>query len=187
MPRARFCANRKINEHDYLRKEHPSRVQAQAKAAMRGPSRFLIFLIALAGLGLPAAAQDPECPHFSGDARQRVEQRGRWLVSESLPREVGLRSPEFAHLIRFEQCHVLENHLLDDEDRVRAGPNFAVHNVGFQSRVAHQGGTWMMAIAPMKPSDPMPAANLLELTDRQWTLMYRDKNGHRKRLASGSY
>ena len=148
---------------------------------------FLIVLTALAALGLPAMAQDAECPHFTGDARKRVEQRGRWLVSEALPREVGLRSPEFAYLIRFEQCHVLENHILEDENRVREGPNFAVHKVGLRSVVGRQDGTWMMAIAPAKPSDPMPAANLLELTERHWHLMYRDQNGRRKRLASGSY
>lgn len=132
-------------------------------------------------------AQDPECPQFAGATRKRIEQQGRWLVSESLPRQVGQFSPAFAQLIRFEQCHVLESHLLEDRDQVVEGPFFAVDRVDLASLVGRQNRTWMMAIAPKNPKASMPAANLLELTGRQWKLIYRDKHGHRTRVAAGSY
>lgn len=151
------------------------------------PLRTLILVVALSKLCLPAMAQDSECPQFAGATRKRVEQYGRWLVSKSLPRQVGQLSPAFAQLIRFEQCHVLEGHLLDDRDQVVEGPFFAVDRVDLASLIGRQDKTWMMAIAPKNPKARMPAANLLELTDRQWTLMHRDKNGHRTRIASGSY
>jgi len=152
-----------------------------------GQRRILILVFALSGFCLPAMAHDPDCPQLAGAPRKRVEQHARWLVSESLPQQVRPLSPAFAQLIRFEQCHVLESHLLEDRDQVMEGPFFAVDRVDLASLVGRQDRTWMMAIAPTNPKARMPAANLLELTDRQWTLMYRDKNGHKTLVASGSY
>jgi hypothetical protein len=71
--------------------------------------RFSILFVSLFALSLILGAQEQECPHFSGSAKNRVEKQARWLVSESLQERVAQRSSAFGHLIKYEQCHILKN------------------------------------------------------------------------------
>jgi hypothetical protein len=149
--------------------------------------RFSILFVSLFALSLILGAQEQECPHFSGSAKNRVEKQARWLVSESLQERVAQRSSAFGHLIKYEQCHILKNRLLSDEDAVVQGPFFFADGVELQSLVGRYRETWIMAVAPRDATAKMPDANLLELTTRHWVLMYRNKDGSKNTLATGEY
>jgi hypothetical protein len=116
-----------------------------------------------------------------------VEKQARWLVSESLQKQVAQRSDAFGHLIAFEQCHVLQTRLLSEEDMVLEGPFFMADGVPLKSLVGRYQGTWMMAVRPTDANGKMPDANLLEMTDRKWTLLYRGESGNIRVLATGKY
>ncbi|HXZ33298.1 MAG TPA: hypothetical protein VEH30_13540 [Terriglobales bacterium] len=95
-------------------------------------------------------------------------------------------SSAFGRLIAFEQCHVLESRLLVEDDTVE-GPYFVVDGVPLKSLIRRHGENWMMAVAPVEANSKMPAANLLEITQHKWTLLYRDDKGNRHILRSASY
>jgi hypothetical protein len=149
--------------------------------------KFSILFVSLFALSLILGAQEQECPHFSGSAKNRVEKQGRWLVSESLQERVAHRSRAFGHLIKYEQCHILKSRLLSDEDAVVQGPFFFVDGVELQSLVGRYRETWIMAVVPRDATAKMPDANLLELTAHHWVLMYRNKDGSKNTLATGEY
>jgi hypothetical protein len=67
--------------------------------------RVFILFFSLSAVSLILCAQEQECPHFSGAAKNRLEKQARWLVSVSLQEHVAERSSAFGHLIKFEQCH----------------------------------------------------------------------------------
>jgi hypothetical protein len=150
--------------------------------------RFPILFVSLSALSLILGAQERECPHFSGAAKNRVEKQARWLVSESLQERVAQRSRAFGHLIKYEQCHILKSRLLSDEDTVlQEGPFFFADGVELQSLVGRYRETWIMAVVPREATAKMPDANLLELTAHHWVLMYRDKDGSKSTLGTGKY
>jgi hypothetical protein len=109
--------------------------------------------------------------------KRTVEKQARWLVSESLQKQVAQRSHAFGQLIAFEQCHVLQTRLLSEEDMVLEGPFFIADGVPLKSLVGRYRGIWTMAVAPTEVTGKMPDPNLLEITDRKWTLVYRDETG----------
>ena len=152
-------------------------------------SQFLLgaLLFSLCALPLAASTQDRSCPHFSGAVKRRVEKQARWLISESLQKQVAQRSNAFGQLIAFEQCHVLQTRLLSEEDMALEGPFFVTDGVPLKSLVGRYQGTWVMGVAPTEATGKMPDANLLELTDHKWTLLYRDENGDTRVLATGKY
>ena len=149
--------------------------------------RIFILFFSLSALSLTLYAQEQECPHFSGAAKNRLEKQARWLVSESLQEHVAERSSAFGHLIKFEQCHILESRLLSDEDIVVQGPFFIADGVELQSLVGRYRGTWMMAVVPREAARKMPEGNLLELTAHRWALTYRGEDGCKNTLAAGEY
>ena len=148
---------------------------------------FGLLLFAVCALPLVAFPQNQTCPKFSGAVKQRVEKQARWIVSDSLQKQVAQRSQAFGRLIAFEQCHVLNTRILSAEDNVLQGPLFVVHGVPLKSVVIRHHATWMMAVAPSEPDGKMPDANLLEITDEDWTLLYRDRGGKMRVLGTGKY
>jgi len=74
------------------------------------------LLLAVCTITSPATTQNQTCPKFSGAVTQRVEKQARWIVSESLQKQVAQRSKAFGRLIAFEQCHVLNTRILSGED-----------------------------------------------------------------------
>ena len=149
--------------------------------------RVLLLFFSLSALSVIPYAQEQECPHFSGPAKHRLEKQARWLVSESLPENLGERSSAFEHLIKFEQCHILESRLLSDDNMVVQGPFFVADGVELQSLIGRYRGAWMMAVVPTSAATKMPDANLLELTAHHWSLVYRGKDGRKNTLATGKY
>jgi hypothetical protein len=148
---------------------------------------FGLLFFGVCALPLEAAPQNQTCPKFSGAVKERVEKQARWVVSESLKKQVGQKSKAFGRLIAFEQCHVLNSRILSCEDMILHGPFFAVNGVPLKSVVIRHHATWMMAVAPSEPGGKMPHPNLLEITDEDWTLLYRDKSRKTGVLATGKY
>ena len=77
--------------------------------------------------------------------------------------------------------------LLSEDFSLLEGPFFFNDGVSLTSLVGRYHGTWLMAVAPTDPAGKMPAANLLELTDHTWTLLYRDESAQTRVIASGKY
>jgi len=67
------------------------------------------------------------------------------------------------------------------------GPFFAVDGVPLKSVVIRHQATWKMAVAPFEPGGRMPDPNLLEITDEDWILLYRDRRGNTRVIATGKY
>ena len=154
---------------------------------MANQCRLGLLLIIMSAFSSATFAQEHRCPHFSGAAKKRVEQRARWLVSESLQKQVAQESSAFGSLIAFEQCHVLMTRLLSEDFSLLEGPFFFNDGVSLTSLVGRYHGTWLMAVAPTDPAGKMPAANLLELTEHTWTLLYRDESAQTRVIATGKY
>jgi hypothetical protein len=146
--------------------------------------RPLLIVLSLSGLPLAASAQE-HCPQFPGPARVRLEQQARWLVSDSLQKQIAARSSAFGQLIAFERCHILQSNLLSDQVSEEEGPFFVADNVPLKSRVGRYQRTWMMVIAPTEATGKLPNANVLKITDHKWTLLNRDKDGSTQVLAKG--
>jgi hypothetical protein len=146
-----------------------------------------VILFALCALSSAVSAQDKRCPQFSGVVKDRVEKQARWLVSESLQRQLAQRSSAFGRLIAIEQCDVLKTRVLSEGDMVFEGPFFEADSVPLESLIGRYQGTWVMAVAPTEVTGKMPDANFLELTDHKWTLFYRDENGDTRVVATGKY
>ena len=146
-----------------------------------------LLLFSLCTFPLSASAQDLNCPHFSGAAKKRVEERARWVVSDSLQKQVAQRSIALGHLVGYLQCDVLKTNILAGEDMVLHGPFFVVARVPLKSIVVRNQGIWLMAVAPMEAGGTMPYANLLEVTNKNWTLFHRDESGQTRALATGTY
>ena len=146
-----------------------------------------LLLFAVCALSLEAFPQNQTCPKFSGAVKQRVEKQARWIVSHSLEKQVAQRSKAFGRLIAFEQCHVLNTRILSGEDMVLKGPFFAVNGIALKSAVIRHRATWIMAVAPSEPGGKMPDPNLLEVTDEDWTLLYRDRGGKMRVVGTGKY
>jgi len=145
-----------------------------------------LLLLSVFSLAIAASAQDRNCPHFSGAVKRRLQRQARWIVNEAFQKAVAQESSAFGRLIAFEQCHVLESRLLVEDDTVE-GPYFVVDGVPLKSLIRRHGENWMMAVAPVEANSKMPAANLLEITQHKWTLLYRDDKGNRHILRSASY
>jgi hypothetical protein len=116
-----------------------------------------------------------------------VETRGRWLVSESLKKQVERWSDALGHLIVFEQCHVLMTGVLSGDFVAVEGPFFLGDGVPLKSLVAKYHETWSLAVAPTDATGKMPNPNLLEVTAHKWTLLYRDERGMKTVVAAGKY
>ena len=145
-------------------------------------------LLIVLSLSLPLAASAQEqCPQFSGPARVRLEQQARWLVSDSLEKQIAARSSGFGRLIAFEQCHILQSSLLSEQVTEEEGPFFVSDGVPLKSRVGRYQRTWMMVIAPTEATGKLPNANVLKITDHKWALLNRDKDGSTRVLAKGVY
>ena len=154
---------------------------------MKNQRLFGSLLLAVCTLTSPAATQNQTCPKFSGAVKQRVEKRARWVVSESVQKQVAQRSKAFGRLIASEQCRVLNTNILSGEDMMLEGPFFVVDGVPLKSVVIRDKATWIMAVAPSEPGGKMPDPNLLEITDEKWTLLYRERSGKTRVLATGKY
>jgi hypothetical protein len=148
--------------------------------------RPLLIVLSLSALPVAAFAQE-QCPQFSGPARVRLELQARWLVSDSLQKQIAARSSAFGQLIAFERCHILQSNLLSDQVTEEEGPFFVADNVPLKSRVGRYQRTWMMVVAPTEPTGRLPNANVLKITDHKWTLLNRDKDGSTRVLANGVY
>jgi hypothetical protein len=148
---------------------------------------FGSFLLAVCILSFAAFPQSQKSPKFSGTVKKRVEKQARWVVSESLQKQVAQRSKAFGGLIAFEQCHVLNTRILSGEDMILHGPFFAVDGAPLKSVVIQHQATWMVAVAPSEPGGKMPDPNLLELTEEDWTLAYRERSGNTRVRATGKY
>jgi len=148
--------------------------------------RPLLIVLSLSVLPLAASAQE-QCPQISGPARVRLEQQARWLVSDSLQKQIAARSSAFGQLIAFERCHILQTNLLSDQVTEEEGPFFVADDVPLKSRVGRYQRTWMMVIAPTEPTGRLPNANVLKITDHKWALLNRDKDGSTRVLVKGVY
>jgi hypothetical protein len=148
--------------------------------------RPLLIVLSLSALPLAASAQE-HCPQFPGPARVRLEQQARWLVNDSLQKQIAARSSAFGQLIAFERCHILQSNLLSDQVTDEEGPFFVADDVPLKSRVGRYQRTWMMVIAPTEATGKLPNANVLKITDHKWALLNRDKDGSTRVLAKGVY
>jgi hypothetical protein len=150
--------------------------------------RLLAVLFSSLGL-FPAAvlAQKQNCPEFSGAVKTRIAKRARWLVSESLQQQVAQESKPLGQLITFEECHVLVSRVLSDDFTTVEGPYFVADGAPLKSVVVRNRSTWMMAVAPAEANGKMPDPNLLEITEHDWTLFYRDGRGKKTAVASGQF
>jgi hypothetical protein len=147
-------------------------------------SRFL--LLSTLALSVAGCAQD-HCPHFSGAVKRRVEKQARWLVSESLQQKIAEKSVAIGVLVRIEQCRVLTSGIVRDGDFVLQGLHFVVAGEAFKSLVGRYRGVWRLAIVPADRETNMPVANLLELTEHDWTLIHREKDGRKEAVAKGKF
>jgi hypothetical protein len=147
---------------------------------------LLIWFFALSALPVAASIQE-QCPQFSSISKVRLEQQARWLVSESLQKQIAAKSSAFGRLISFERCNILGSNLLSEEVTEEEGPFFLADDVPLKSRVGRYHRTWMMVIAPTEATGKMPDANVLKITDQKWTLLQRDKGGNTRVLAEGVY
>ncbi len=155
--------------------------------SMKNQCLLGLLLFSLCTVALSASAQDLSCPHFSGAAKKRVEELARWVVSDSLQKQVAERSIALGRLVAYLQCDVLKTRIISGEDMVLEGPFFAVAGVPLKSMLVRNHGIWMMAVAPSEAGGTMPYANLLEVTDKQWTLLHREDSGQTRVLATGTY
>ena len=146
----------------------------------------LLIVLTLSALPLTASAQE-QCPQFSGPARVRLEQQARWLVSDSLQKQIAAKSSAFEKLIAFERCQILQSNLLSEQVTEEEGPFFLADNVPLKSRVGRYQRTWIMVIAPTEATGRLPTANVLKITDHKWALLNRDKDGSTQLLAKGIY
>jgi hypothetical protein len=81
----------------------------------------------------------------------------------------------------------MKTRLLSEEDIALEGPFFWADGVPLRSLVARYQGIWKMAVAPTEATGKMPDPNLLEITDRKWTLVYRDETGTEWVRATANY
>jgi len=146
----------------------------------------LFLLLSILAVSVAGRAQD-QCPHFSGSVKRRLEKQARWLVSEPLQQEIADRSVAFGVLVKIEQCRVLTSGIIRNGDFVLEGSYFAVAGDAFKSLVGRYRGVWMLAVVPADRESKMPVANLLELTEHDWTLIHRDKDGSRELVAKGKF
>jgi hypothetical protein len=146
--------------------------------------KLLVLLFCVCAWSLGGWGQE-QCPQFSGEVKRRIEQEARWLVSTSLQRKVGKKSAVFGALVRREQCNFLSGGLIQEGDFALEGFYFTVDDHALKSMVGRYRGKWMMALVPL--AGKMPDANLLEISDREWTLIRRRRDGSRNQVASGKY
>jgi hypothetical protein len=132
-------------------------------------------------------AQRQECPEFSGAAKNRMEKEARWVVSDSLQSQVASKSIAFGRLLAIERCHILFSNLLSEQVTEQQGPFFVAEDVPLKSKVGRYGGTWMMVVAPADATGRMPDANVLKVTEHNWTLLHRDRAGRTRVLSAGTY
>jgi hypothetical protein len=154
--------------------------------SVKTQSLLVWFLFSLSAIPSAASVQE-QCPQFSAVAKARLEQQARWLVSDSLQKQIAARSSAFGRLISFERCNILRSNLLSEEVTEEEGPFFVADDVPLKSRVGRYQRTWMMLIAPSEATGKMPDANVLKITDQKWTLLSRDKDGSTRVLAKGVY
>ena len=152
-----------------------------------GLLKFLMLLIVLSTPSLTPCAQGEECPQLPGAVKERFEKQARWLVSDSLQEQVASKSSAFGRLITIERCHILQSNLLSEPVTEEEGPFFVADHVPLKSKVARYERTWMMVVAPAEATGRMPDANVLEITDHNWTLLHRGESGTTRVLASGKY
>ncbi len=62
-----------------------------------------------------------------------MEELARWVVSDSLQKQVAERSIALGRLVAYLQCDVLRTRILSGEDMVLEGPFFAVSGVPLKS------------------------------------------------------
>jgi hypothetical protein len=146
--------------------------------------RFL--LLSMLALSVTGCAQD-QCPHYSGAVKRKLEEQARWLVSESLQQKIAEKSVAIGVRVRIEQCRVLTSGIVRDGDFVLQGLHFVVAGEAFKSLVGRYRGLWRLAIVPADRETKMPVANLLELTEHDWILIHRDKNGRKEVVAKGKF
>lgn len=143
------------------------------------------LLVAILGLAL-AVAQD-QCPQVSGAPKQKLEQQARWLLSPSLQQQVAAKSVVFGALIKIEQCDFLTMTVMLDGNFATENLRFKAQNHVYKSLIGRYRETWTMAVVPDDPSTKMPEANLLELTQHEWALIHREKDGGKVVVAAGRY
>jgi hypothetical protein len=139
------------------------------------------------GLPLGSISTKPDVSKILRHGEKESRKQARWIVSESLQKQVAQRSKAFGRLIAFEQCDVLKTRILSGEDMILQGPFLAVAGVPLKSVVIRHQANWMMAVAPSQPGGKMPDPNLLEVTDEDWILLYRERNGKTRIVATGRY
>jgi hypothetical protein len=147
----------------------------------------VVWALLVTILALPLAVAQDQCPQISGGTRRRLEQQGRWLLSSSLRQQVAAKSVVFGALIRIEQCDWLTMEVMLDGNFATENLRLKVQNHAYKTLIGRNRDTWTLAVVPDDPSTKMPDANLLELTNDKWTLIHRDEDGMRKRVASGTY
>ena len=82
---------------------------------------------------------------------------------------------------------MLTSGIVRDGDFVLQGLRFVVAGEAFKSLVGRYRGVWTLAIVPADRETKMPVANLLELTEHDWTLIHREKDGSREIVAKGKF
>jgi hypothetical protein len=144
------------------------------------------LLLSILAWSVADCAQE-QCPHFSGAVKRRLEKEARWLVSESLPQEIAKKSVALGVLVRIEQCRALTSGIIRNGDFVMEGLYFIVADQAFKSLVGPHRAIWTLAVVPADPETEMPVANLLELTDHDWTLIHRYRDGTKEVVATGKF
>jgi hypothetical protein len=147
----------------------------------------VVWALLVAILALTLVVAQSRCPQISGATKQRLEQQARWLLSPSLQQQVAAKSLVFGALIKIEQCDFLTMTVMLDGNFATENLHFSVQNHAYKTLIGRNRDTWTLAVVPDDPSTKMPDANLLELTNDKWTLIRRDEDGMRKRVASGTY
>jgi hypothetical protein len=144
------------------------------------------LLLSILALSVADCAQE-RCPQLSGAVKRRLEKEARWLVSESLQQEIAKKSFALGVLVSIEQCRVLTSGIIRNGDFVMEELYFSVADQAFKSIVGRRRGIWTLAVAPADLGTEMPIANLLELTEHDWTLIHRYKDGSKDIVAKGKF
>jgi hypothetical protein len=148
--------------------------------------KLLVLLFSLCALSSTICAQEQRCPHLSRWVKHRLKKEAPWLVSRSLQQRIAKRSPTFGALVQLQQCRWLGDGFLDEEGRYFI-VYLAVDGGTLAALLGRYRGIWTMAVVPYDAEGKMPDANLLEITERRWTLVHRDKDGSRSVLATKKY
>lgn len=90
-------------------------------------------------------------------------------------------------LIKIEQCDFLTMEVMLDGNFATENSRFKAQNHVYKTLIGRYRATWILAVVPDDPNTEMPEANLLELTEHEWKLIHRDKDGSKAVVSAGRY